>query len=228
MPWQDWSIELHEQEEQQKRLERSVDVRLFNGIICCTSHGYIVSLDWCTCFDFTMRLLPCKHIYARAKQLGKLVVTSTIARSSDLLVNIKEKYSTDWAFVIGKHNYSNLDIIYNAQSGKYQQGTNFCFHEGELFYDNEKAYLAWGDAEFGVCLQVLDCTPNYRHYSFRKENDILYATLDVSYGTTRFKAYHGKCSESTVHSCKNNEFVNLLRYGKFTDLSGRSLTKDEL
>jgi len=65
--------DMHNLPDQQKRRARavtvpvgSVDRATQTGII----NGYRVSLDNCTCMDFSTRALPCKHMYRLAMELG--------------------------------------------------------------------------------------------------------------------------------------------------------------
>lgn len=76
-----WPDSIHDDPEQLKRIEKSkkadlkpLTIDLENRV--CTIQGsgkepYYVSLDSCTCSDFTRRNLPCKHIYRLASELGQ-------------------------------------------------------------------------------------------------------------------------------------------------------------
>lgn len=73
-----WPEEIHDTEEQQRRMlsackapitpveiDRDAQTGVFSG-----KHGvYETSLDSCSCIDFSMRQLPCKHMYRLAHEL---------------------------------------------------------------------------------------------------------------------------------------------------------------
>lgn len=80
MTFGDWPEHIHDTPDQQKRLKygksskttpSSIDKENNTGIFPSSSGGtYTTSLDECTCFDFSQRKLPCKHIYRLAIELG--------------------------------------------------------------------------------------------------------------------------------------------------------------
>ena len=75
-----WDESIHEDEEQKKRFERAKksDVKplsIDHENQTCFIQGrenepYFVTLDSCTCMDFSKRNLPCKHIYRLGMELG--------------------------------------------------------------------------------------------------------------------------------------------------------------
>lgn len=84
-----WDSSIHEEIDQIKRINTSKQIKPKNikilDIISLTaimigSDGdlYEVSLDRCTCFDFTSRQLPCKHIYRLADEVGLLPKQPTL------------------------------------------------------------------------------------------------------------------------------------------------------
>ena len=64
-------------------------------------NGYNVTLTSCTCRDFAMRQLPCKHMYKLAQELN-IVDTSGISKKKDA-----KKYN---------QTYKLEEILYNAIS----------------------------------------------------------------------------------------------------------------
>ena len=80
MHFGNWDDNIHEDPEQIKRIEKSKKSDLKPLAIdeekqICLIQGsgkepYQVTLDSCTCSDFTRRKLPCKHIYRLANELG--------------------------------------------------------------------------------------------------------------------------------------------------------------
>ncbi|MBP2655301.1 MAG: polymerase [Firmicutes bacterium] len=62
----DWNIAIHSQLQQQSRLERSKELTVAKfdpATQAAVINGYTVTLNSCTCHDFTRRKLPCKHMY---------------------------------------------------------------------------------------------------------------------------------------------------------------------
>ncbi len=93
---------VHDSDQQQRRIARSGDVKFISiDELSCTAvcHGnynnsYNVSLNECTCLDFTMNLkgsAPCKHIYALAAKLGYMSAPYPIA---DYISNASDLYHT--------------------------------------------------------------------------------------------------------------------------------------
>lgn len=82
MGFDKWQKELHYNNEQLKRICSAKKISEHNIIDVDTenkkcviegNHGtYKVSLEYCNCFDFNTRKLPCKHIYWLANALGEL------------------------------------------------------------------------------------------------------------------------------------------------------------
>ena len=80
MKFGNWDESIHNGAEQTKRFEKSKksDVKPLSvdkEKQTCLIQGsgkepYYVTLDTCTCSDFTRRKLPCKHIYRLANELG--------------------------------------------------------------------------------------------------------------------------------------------------------------
>lgn len=76
--WEKWN-DIHSESDQIKRLDSArqaactpVCVNMDNGTARFKSKRgeYAVSLDSCTCTDFSRRSLPCKHMYRLALELG--------------------------------------------------------------------------------------------------------------------------------------------------------------
>ena len=76
--WEKWN-DVHSEPDQVKRLDSAkkadltpVSVNVEDGTARFKSkrREYVVSLDSCTCADFAMRGLPCKHMYRLALELG--------------------------------------------------------------------------------------------------------------------------------------------------------------
>lgn len=76
--WEKWN-DVHSEPDQVKRLDSAkkadltpVSVNAEDGTARFKSKRgeYVVSLDSCTCADFAMRGLPCKHMYRLALELG--------------------------------------------------------------------------------------------------------------------------------------------------------------
>jgi hypothetical protein len=235
MAWDDYDISVHEHEEQIKRIDNSVDVlfdKIENGT-GITNHGYTVTIDNCTCPDFITRKLPCKHIYALAKQLKRFIVPQKMERKKDLIVELNENgFSQEWAFVIRKCNYPSLDIRWNDVMKCYTQGEDFHFDVGTVFYDTPVAYSneAWGDVlpKINFSIQVLSSTTNFRHYKLETKDNILYAMPRMEYGVTSFNVYKVDRSINKEvfykkFSCSNESFIALLRDGFCKSFSGEDI-----
>lgn len=65
---------------------QSVDVENKTGVI----NNYKVTLDDCTCRDYFVRRLPCKHMYRLAHELGVLVLPGKVANDKTVK-NFKEE-----------------------------------------------------------------------------------------------------------------------------------------
>ena len=65
------------------------------------SEPYECTLDECTCVDFSMRGLPCKHIYALADELGLLSDFPKYKESSDTFDPEAEKRKYKELFLNG-------------------------------------------------------------------------------------------------------------------------------
>lgn len=239
MAWKDWNRYLHRQEEQIRRIDKSAEV-VFDildkdngkGI---TSHGYEVNINECTCPDFATRELPCKHIYALAKALGKLVIESPIRteRSKVLIVQLDDNgFSKDWIFVVRECNFPSLDIRWDDANKCYTQGSNYQFTKGSVFYDAAVAYdnKPWKEVvtKIEFSLQVNSSSSNFQQYDIERKEDVLYLKQVSEYGITNFSVYrvnHNTNREEyyTELNCANNEFVSLLQKGCCKSTSGKEI-----
>ena len=80
MTFADWPDNIHSTKDQSKRIASakssattpaSIDKNQMTAIFPSTSFiSYETTLKTCTCRDFTVRKLPCKHIYRLAIELG--------------------------------------------------------------------------------------------------------------------------------------------------------------
>lgn len=240
MAWDDFDISVHGHEEQIKRIDNSFEV-VFNSIEngkAVTNHGYEVTLDSCSCPDFLTRKLPCKHIYALAKQLNRFVVSQKMERKENLIVELDGNgNSKGWAFVVRKCNFPSLDIRFNNITQSYTQGEDFHFNVGAIYYDNPIAYSGepWGSVvnRINFSIQILSSTTNFRHYRFEHRANTLYAIPIMEYGVTSFNIYRidhdtGKEAFYKEVSCYNKDFVDLLKYGHCKILSGGQINILEL
>ncbi|MBP2649485.1 MAG: polymerase epsilon subunit-like 3-5 exonuclease [Firmicutes bacterium] len=61
-----WETTIHKSQEQQSRIDRAAiidKITMNNNQTQATINGYKVTLDACSCPDFTRRRKPCKHMY---------------------------------------------------------------------------------------------------------------------------------------------------------------------
>lgn len=78
MTFSNWASDIHKDIDQITRFDNSLKIkpesivlnRDANTAIITGSDDYEVSLTNCTCMDFSLRHLPCKHIYRLALELG--------------------------------------------------------------------------------------------------------------------------------------------------------------
>ena len=154
--------ELHNNEEQLLRQERSTEVEidwlpkldengepiltpkgnvskkfLCNGRIkTCRINDYLVSLHWCSCRDFQLRKLPCKHMYKLASRLG--VFAKKEFRSQKLIADFSTGFVEDWAFVVRPCNYDALDIkktpgVGSRRTLQFHDRACFLRHQSRLY-----------------------------------------------------------------------------------------------
>lgn len=74
--WSAGSAALHKDVDQRKRQQSASAITIGEDYVDRESglariKDYAVSLDTCTCVDFTRRALPCKHMYRLAHELGR-------------------------------------------------------------------------------------------------------------------------------------------------------------
>lgn len=125
------------------------------------------------------------------------------------------------------------------------QGKTYNFSLGEIFYSDPITYeVQWGDAlkSLRCSLQIDEATPSFldADISYEKvlvpqkaghhisQGRIIRRYLPV-YGDVRFSLYRLNTDKSRVErvqsfSCRQDEFLQLLRTGKFTDTSGKKHT----
>ena len=85
-PWPDWNTEIHAEPAQLSRQRRAMNYPFtfrVNHKACTARFSstsdlpyYDTSLSQCSCYDFQGRLLPCKHIYRLAAELGVIEIIS--------------------------------------------------------------------------------------------------------------------------------------------------------
>ena len=206
-----------------------------------TKYGdYEVSLESCTCMDFKMRRLPCKHMYKLAKEL-KLFVNKN-ERSRELIADFTNGYAYGWRFIVRPCNYSSLDIMWQSllaegeKRGKNSkkeivltQGKLYNFQRGCVFYDNIEAYTGvWYDAlqKINFCLQVDSVTESVdvRPIVVWEDNKFV-RRQDPIYGVVNFSVYSPNAEKTGLEkiknfSCQQDEFVSLLKTGEFADENG--------
>lgn len=216
---------------------------LCNGRLkTCRANDYLVSLHWCSCRDFQLRKLPCKHMYKLASKLGVFVKKDS--RTTNLIADFSSGYAADWAFVVRPCNFDALDIKRQAtlvvdgknkkprKSKVLTQGFSFNFTRGQIFYNDKAAYTeVWRDAlqTLSVSLQV-DSSTATRSVPVVKWNGKRYERREVLiYGSVNFSVYKPNAERTKVekissHTCRQDEFVNLLKTGSFADENGELIT----
>lgn len=241
--------ELHNDEEQLLRQDNSFKVEMANvrkkAQTGRTKYGdYEVSLESCTCMDFQMRQLPCKHMYKLANEL-KLFINKS-ERSRELIADFSKGYADGWRFVVRPCNYASLDIILqNRLVGGEKRGKNskkeltltqgnlYNFQRGVIFYDNMAAYDGvWDDAlkKINLCLQIDSVTESIdvRPIIVWEENRFVRRQAPI-YGMVNFSLYKPDAERTRLEkiksfSCRQDEFVSLLKTGEFADENGEIQT----
>lgn len=86
-----WDSSIHKEVEQLKRISTASKIKAGDIVIDADEHIaqikgsdgiYDVSLDSCTCMDFSIRRLPCKHIYRLASELNLVDELPTINKAA--------------------------------------------------------------------------------------------------------------------------------------------------
>jgi len=219
-------------------------IKLFDSELkkMTTTKGYEVTLENCTCRDFQIRHKPCKHMYKLANKL-KIFVRKN-GRSRELAADFSKGYADGWKFIVRPCNFADLDIYYSnllaegEKSGKNSnkdliltQGKRFNFKRGEIFFDNVIAYEeVWEKSlqELNYCLQIDSVIEtegsNIPEIIFEDEKFV--SQLTAIYGTVDFTIYKNDLSTTggfekvKNYSCRQDEFVELLKTGNFADLNG--------
>lgn len=241
----DYLLELHNDPEQMKKQSRALQVNIkvenkkplldYEKKTMITTKGndeqsYEVSLEKCTCKDFEVHKVPCKHMYKLAKALEIFVIGKR-----ELIADFSKGYADGWKFIVRPCNYSDLDIDYSNISSEDEnseliltQGKCYNFRSGEIFFDNICAYNEiWENAlkKLNFCLQIDSATESTSVKRIIFENDKFISGFFSIYGIIDFSIY--KTNENRTgfekignYSCKQDEFVELLKTGEFTDSDG--------
>lgn len=203
-----------------------------------------VSLERCTCKDFIFRRNPCKHMYRLAKELG--LYEKIDDRSRNLIADFSKGYAEGWKFIVRPCNYSDLDIVYSnllaegEKRGKNSkknlvltQGKLYNFFRGEIFYDNilpTKYDVTWKEALEKLDYELNTVQIDYatESSSFQEvifENNKFINQFTPIYGTVEFSQLKiiGRTTDwerVAKYSCRQDQFVELLKTGEFADLDG--------
>lgn len=148
MTFCNWDKEIHNDEEQLKRIKRaesadmtptSIDYENQTGVFKGSGKKpYEVSLDFCTCSDFRRRKLPCKHIYRLAMELGLF--------DSDYDVGINK-------FDLSKAIFS-LDV--EVQKALYDICCDAAYHSQITFVFNKEEFPKYIELiTNGFCIEIL-------------------------------------------------------------------------
>lgn len=227
-------LELHNEPEQIKRQERISQINVvqldkkLKKMITDKADDYdefTVTLENCTCKDFIFRRRPCKHMYKLANELGIFVIKNK--RSQELIADFSNGYAEGWKFIVRPCNYPDLDI-YLSTKKNLTQGKRYNFQRGKIFFDNISAYNEiWGDAlkKLNFCLQIDSATETITIPEIIFNDGKFVSQFTPIYGTTDFSIY--KVNENCTglekiknFSCRQDEFVELLKTGTFADSDG--------
>lgn len=194
----------------------------------CQIGNYLVTLEHCDCMDFAQRRKPCKHMYKLASRSG--VFSWQDKMTQDLLADFSKGYADGWRFVVRPCNFEGLNIKRQSINGKTKltQGTLYNFQRGSAFYDTLAAYEGtWGETlkKLGMCLQIDSSTPSYAESLVEYDGKRYVRKNQPMYGFVEFSVYTPNAERTRVekvrdYSCRQDEFVTLLKTGSFADVNG--------
>ena len=198
-----------------------------------TIYKYHSSLDSCDCDYFVDKHQPCRHMY-RVAMKENLFKVMRSKRSDKLIADFSDGYAIGWKFIVRPCNWQSLDILYTPRrkdkhvSHVWTQGKCYSFTPGSVFYDTMAAYkLPWAEAlkHITCSLQIKESSPTDIISHVYVENGILVNRAHYEYGTVKFDLYRPNEQyerEYVVghYACQQDEFVKLLKFGKFTDVEG--------
>ena len=183
---------------------------------------YRASLEKCECEYFEEHQLPCRHMYRVANAFG-FFKNSKNATSKKLIADFSKGYADGWKFIVRPCNYLALDIRQLPPTKNninkrptLVQGKYYNFTTGSLFYDNIAAYnKKWGEAlkEINHSIQITESTPNILDYEVVLKNNVLTRITLVNYGTVTFKLWGANDKFIGEFTCKQNEFLEILKSG---------------
>ena len=145
-------------------------------------------------------------------------------RSTELIVNFVDGFADGWFMAVKESFKEELDIkLTERKESKisilvWTQGPDFCFSEGQTFYDSCQSYGEWKTAmkHINIACQIVEAKPNMyvkhtdeltgekssmTHQGYVKF--VLYKPNDNRDGLTAFIGYH----------LTQNQFVKFLQYG---------------
>jgi hypothetical protein len=102
-----WDAEIHSRDGQQTRMESaakgeltplSIDADTRSGIFSGKHGRYETTLTACQCRDFSVRRLPCKHIYRLAYELQVFDLNRTVVTSLSSIVSPGQSASEEIDF----------------------------------------------------------------------------------------------------------------------------------
>ena len=201
---------------------------MFNGRLkTCRIGDYLVSLENCTCMDFRQRHLPCKHMYKLASRVG--VFAKKEIRSKELMADFSKGYADGWKFIVRPCNYESLDI--RRQKTLLTQGVIYNFSRGQIFYDTIVAYDVWRKAlqKINLSLQIDSVTSSSSFPIVEWVGERFMRQDKPVYGIVNFSVYkpnieRTRLEKVAIYSCRQNEFVELLKMGRFADENGELIT----
>lgn len=246
LKWDFWPLETHFAEEQIKRILSANDVTFKelnkNDLTAITTTNHNVSLAKCDCPDFTVRQLPCKHIYKLAQETGRMKTNDTLSKDNPPIADFSDGFAKGWKFAVGKWFMKNLDLTYDQIYQNQEmilrprQGYDFYFSPGSIFYDTQDTYkYVWSKAiqNLNICIQIHDSFKNKRSYFFEYDvRNVLKARMNIVYSATVFDIFTPdencrKLEKRGRYSCMNDEFVRFLTTGVATLSNGEIITTDD-
>lgn len=192
---------------------------------------YKTSLSECSCEDYQERQLPCIHMYRIANEF-KLFSAPRVPRTINFIGDFTKGYAAGWRFIVRSCNYSALDIkrtpmvINKKEIVTYTQGKCYEFVSGSIFYDDIAAYTEkWGEAVKKIkrSIQIIETTPTDIDYKVVYRDGKLKRTTEIDYGKVKFVLYESGNKIIDEYECRQDEFVRLLKSGKFKNMEGQEI-----
>lgn len=204
--WGPGTEDLHTDFEQIKRQKSALTIPFDHSQLdikssTCAIKDYVVTPDSCTCLDASHRMLPCKHMYRLAHELGFFHL------DPELLKNEKADFWYSEGFKW-------------AVSPAFRKPVSVCrFEQGDMLYDTMKGYNAWvgGICPTRYCIQVTYPPRGSSSLGADEEADLLFRQNWNR--TVMFRFYDNVSNSMELMSSTQGRLYELLRTGDLNWIS---------